>query len=134
EGLNVVGGTTLSQARLSGEPVDRGLVGRIPLGPRPRSSFVSLTYQPLSWGRFSVDTQVYVNSDKTVRSDNTFNSEGWVEANVGVRYNFTLWDAPASFRAQLSNIANNYAWNSNNSGAFFPRSPRRFLMNLTADF
>ncbi len=134
EGLNVVGGTTLIQARLSGEPVDRGLVGRIPLGPRPRSSFVSLTYQPLSWGRFSVDTQVYVNSDKTVRSDNTFNSEGWVEANVGVRYNFTLWDAPASFRAQLSNIANNYAWNSNNSGAFFPRSPRRFLMNLTADF
>ena len=134
ESLSVVGGTTLIQARLSGEPVNRGLVGRIPLGPRPRSSFVSLTYQPPSWGGFSIDTQINNNAAKTVRSDNTFNSEGWVEANVGLRYNFKFWHAPASFRAQIYNIANNYAWNSDSSGAFYPRSPRRFLMNFTADF
>ncbi len=134
EGLNVVAGTTLIQPRLSGEPVSRGIVGPIPPGPRPRSSFVNLTYQPQAWGGFSIDGQIYSNSEKTARSDNSFNSEGWVEANVGFRYRFTLWDAPAAVRAQLSNITNNYAWNSDSSGAFFPRSPRRFLVNLTADF
>jgi iron complex outermembrane receptor protein len=134
EGLNVVGGMTLIQPRLSGEPVQRGLVGRIPPGPRPRFALLSLTYQPPSWGGFSVDTQVYNNSEKTAHSDNLINSQGWTEVNMGMRYNFTLFSYPASFRAQVSNITNNYAWNADNSGAFFTRAPRRFQMNLTTDF
>ncbi|MHB1205636.1 MAG: TonB-dependent receptor [Rhodospirillaceae bacterium] len=134
EGVSVVGGMTLIQPRLSGDPVDRGVVGRIPPGPRPRFALMSVTYQPPSWGGFSVDAQVYNNSEKTAHSDNLLNSQGWTEFNLGARYNFSFFGAPASLRVQAFNLTNNYAWNADNSGAFFPRAPRRFIANFTADF
>lgn len=134
EGLRVVAGMTLIQARLSGEPVTRGIVGPIPPGPRPRFALASLTYQPPSWGGFSVDAQVFSNSGKVAHSDNLLNSEGWTEFNLGARYAFTFFGAPASLRVQAFNLGNTYAYNSNGSGAFFPRAPRRVLANFTADF
>ncbi len=58
DSISVVGGVIFIQPRLSGEPIDRGLVGRIPPGPRPRFGLLSVTYQPPSWGGFALDAQI----------------------------------------------------------------------------
>lgn len=134
DGLTIVAGTTLIQPRLSGEPVDRGVVGPIPVGPRPRYALMSVTYGPTAWKGVSVDAQLVGSSAKTAHSDNRLKAPGWTELNIGVRYSLNLFGAPATFRAQVLNLTNTYAWNVSSSGSFFPRPSRRLVTSLTADF
>ena len=134
EGLTVVGGAVLLQPRVSGDAVDRGLIGRVPLGPRERFALLTLQYQPLSWNGFGVDGQITNNSGQVARPDNAFRVGGLTQLNLGMRYNFKVGDVPASLRAQTQNVTNAFAWNVNTSGAFSPRSPRRFFVTLAADF
>ena len=134
EGLTVVGGAVLLQPRVSGDAVDRGIVGRIPLGPRERFALITLQYQPVSWGGLGIDGQVTNNSGQVARTDNRLRVGGITQLNLGARYNFKLADVPASLRAQMQNVTNAFAWNVSNSGSFSPRSPRRFYVTLAADF
>lgn len=134
DSVSVVGGLIFIQPRLSGEPVDRGVVGPKPPGPRPRFGLLSITYQPPSWGGFALDSQLNNASGKTAHSDNLISTHGWTEVSLGARYRFKLWDTSASLRAQVQNITNHFVWDVDSGGAFFPRSPRRFSANLAVDF
>ena len=134
EGLTVVGGAVLLQPRVSGDAVDRGIVGRIPLGPRERFALITLQYQPVSWGGLGIDGQVTNNGGQVARTDNRLRVGGITQLNLGARYNFKLADVPASLRAQMQNVTNAFTWNVSNSGSFSPRSPRRFYVTLAADF
>lgn len=134
DSISVVGGVIFIQPRLSGEPIDRGLVGPIPPGPRPRFGLLSITYQPPSWGGFALDTQIYNASGKTAHSDDLLYTRSWTEVNLGARYGFKIGDAPASLRAQVQNVTNHFGWNTDSGGAFFPRSPRRYSANIAVDF
>ena len=42
EGLNVVAGIMLLQARVRGDAVARGLIGKVPVGQFPRNSIIQL--------------------------------------------------------------------------------------------
>ncbi len=132
--LNVVGGMTMLQPRLAGEPVARGVVGRIPPGPRPLFSFVTLTYRPPSWDGLAFDTTFTHSSGKFARSDNQSRVSAWNEVNFGVRYMFALASAPASVRAQVTNLTNRYTLDADSGSAFFTRNPRRFSTSLAVDF
>jgi iron complex outermembrane receptor protein len=124
----------LLEPRISGEPVDRGIVRPEPPGVSPRYALLSVTYQPKAWDGLALDAQFYNGAGRPVHSTDAFTSPDWTEANLGVRYSFTLRGAPASFRAQVQNVTDNYGWNVNQSGSLSPRSPRRFLANFTVDF
>ena len=134
DGISVVGGLILIQPRLSGDPVDRGVVGAVPPGPRPRFGLLSITYQPPSWGDFAIDTQIYNASGKTAHNDDQIYTRGWTEVNLGARYGFKIWGAPASLRAVAQNLTNRFVWDVDNGGNFFPRSPRRYNLSLSVDF
>ena len=134
DSISVVGGVILIQPRLSGDPIDRGVVGAIPPGPRPRFGLLSITYQPPSWGDFALDTQIYNASGKTAHSDNLVSTRDWTEVNLGARYGFKIWGASASLRAQAQNITNRFVWDVDGGGNFFPRSPQRYMLSLAADF
>jgi hypothetical protein len=95
---------------------------------------LSVTYQPKAWDGLALDAQFYNGAGRPVHSTDAFTSPDWTEVNLGVRYSFTLRGAPASFRAQVQNVTDNYGWNVNQSGSLSPRSPRRFLANFTVDF
>lgn len=133
-GLTVVAGTTLIQPRLSGDPVARGLVGPVPVGPRPRYALMNVTYGPPRWNGFSVDAQLLSSSAKMAHSDNRLKAPGWTELNVGARYSLRVCGAPATLRVQAMNLTDTYAWNVSSSGSFFPRPSRRFVTSTTADF
>ncbi len=106
EGLNVVAGIMLLQARVRGDAVDRGLIGEIPVGQFPRNSFISVQYQPEAWNGFGIDASFYEGGGQRTVPDNSYKSDGYRQLNAGIRYYFKIGEAPASFRVNVYNITN----------------------------
>lgn len=134
EGLNVVAGVLLLQARVRGDAVDRGLLGEIPVGVFPRNSFISVQYQPAAWNGFGIDVSFYEGGGQRTTPDNSLKTDGYRHANAGIRYYFKIGAVPASFRMNVYNFTNAYDWNVGSGGGWFPRSGRRYTFNLAADF
>ncbi len=133
EGLTVVGGMILLQPRVSGDPVDRGVIGPIPVGPTPRNVLLNLQYQPEAWKGFGINAQFTNLSGQVTRTDNAYKTGSYNQLNLGARYNFTMFSMPMSWRGQVQNVTNAYGWNVGSSGSFNPKNPRRYQMTLTAD-
>ena len=133
-GLNVVAGMVLIQARVSGDEVDRGLIGKVPVGVWPRTSLLQLQYAPKEWNGFGIDTAFYDGGGQMTTPDNSFKSKGYKELMAGVRYAFKIGEAPASFRFQVHNLTNSYGWEIGNAGVWFPRANIRYTTNLFVDF
>ena len=133
-GLTVVAGAVLIDPRVSGDPVNRGLVGPIPVGPTPLTGLVTLQYQPKSWGGFSIDGDVIYGSAQVATIDNTLKAPAWTDLDLGARYTFKIKGVPASIRAQVGNVTNAYSWVVNSDGSFFARAPRNYRLTLAADF
>ena len=53
---------------------------------------------------------------------------------LGGRYRFELAKNPATFRLQVTNLLDDYAWNVTEFGAFRRTSPRRVQGTLSVDF
>jgi iron complex outermembrane receptor protein len=134
EGLNVVAGIMLLQARVRGDAVNRGLIGKVPVGVFPRNSFIQVQYQPAAWNGFGIDASFYEGGGQMTVPDNSFKSDGYRHVNAGIRYYFKIGTAPASLRMNVYNITNAYDWNVGTSGSWFPRNGRRYTFNLAADF
>jgi len=134
EGLNVVAGLVAIEPRVTGDAVDRGLIGEIPVGTWPRISLVSLQYQPAAWNGFGVEGTFMDGGGQRTTSDNTFKTDGYRQLDLGVRYSFKMGDVPASFRFQVQNVTHRHDWEVSQAGAWFPRAGRRFTVNLAADF
>ena len=132
--LTIVAGAVLIDPRVSGDPVARGLVGPIPVGPTPLTGLVSLQYQPASWGGFSVDGQVVYGSAQVATIDNDLKVPAWTQLSLGARYGFKLKGVPASIRAQMFNLTDAFSWGINSNGSFYTRAPRNFRLTLAADF
>jgi iron complex outermembrane recepter protein len=133
-GLTVVAGAVLIDPRVSGDPVERGLVGPIPVGPTPITGLLSLQYQPKSWGGFSIDGQFSYGSAQVASIDNVLKVLAWTEFNLGARYTFKIKGVPASIRAQMGNAGNAFIWGVNPDGSFYTQAPRNFRLTLAADF
>lgn len=68
------------------------------------------------------------------RPDNLLETPAFTQLNLGLRYVFTAKGVPSSLRAQVQNVTNAYGWQASSSGQFFPRTPRRVIVTLAADF
>ena len=134
EGLTVVAGTVLLQARVSGDPVDRGVIGHVPIGRFPRTTRLNIQYGPAAWSGFSVDGQLENLASRYANALNTVRAPGRTVANLGTRYRFKILDAPATLRFQAQNVGDVFAWNVNSTGSFDPIERRRFTLSLSADF
>jgi iron complex outermembrane receptor protein len=133
-GLTVVAGAVLIDPRVSGDPVDRGIVGPVPIGPSPLTGMVDLQYGPASWRGFSVDGQVFYGAAQVASVDNALKVPAWTQLSLGARYGFKIRGVPASLRAQVGNVTDAFSWSINPNGAFFPRAPRNYRLTLAADF
>ncbi len=135
EGLRIVAGSVFLRARVSGDLVDRGLVGAVPIGPIPRISNLDLEYGPPSWSGLSVDAQFENRSSRVASADNRATIPTRTLVNLGARYRFKILDASATLRAQARNIADTFGWDINAMQlAFAPEEKRRYSLNLAVDF
>ena len=89
-GLTVVAGAVLIDPRVSGDPVDRGIVGPVPIGPSPLIGMVDLQYGPASWHGFSVDGQLSYGSAQVASVDNALKVPAWTQLSLGARYSFKI--------------------------------------------
>ncbi|HWW55701.1 MAG TPA: TonB-dependent receptor [Sphingopyxis sp.] len=133
-GLTAIAGTALIDAKLSGDAVDSGLVGRKPLASFGRLSTAVLDYRPTFAPDFSVDLVVESTSDRVASTDGKLVIPARAIASIGGRYRFQIGKAPATVRVQLANIGNKFGWANGSSGVYLYNFPRRVTATLTADF
>jgi iron complex outermembrane receptor protein len=132
EGLTAVVGAVFMDARLSGDPVEQGLVGKRPVGSHVRYVNAALDYRiPFAEG-LSVDLAFESTSDRVGDRLNSFVIPARSIVSLGGRYRFEIDEAPATLRAQVANIANNYGWNNVGEG-FQYNVPRRYSVSLAVD-
>ncbi len=134
EGLTVVAGTVLLQARVSGDPVTRGIIGNVPIGRFPRTTRLNVQYGPKAWDGFSVDGQLENLASRYANALNTVLAPGRTLVNLGARYRFNILEAPSTLRFQVQNVGDVFAWNVGSTGSFDPIERRRFTLSLTTDF
>ena len=135
KGLTIVTGFVLLKARLSGELVDQGVIGKVPIGSIPMSGLLNAQYEPENWRGFSVDGRVVYDASYFADAENTFKGSAITTLDLGARYRFKISELAASLRLQLANVLNSYEWRvAGGSRQFTPTAPRKFTLQLTVDF
>ncbi|TAJ69530.1 MAG: TonB-dependent receptor [Phenylobacterium sp.] len=133
-GLTVVAGVVLMRPRVTGEEVDAGRIGKIPVAQVKRLAIVGLDYQ-LPWvERLSVSATVTSLSAREVSRDNQLQIPARTTLDLGARYRFKVGDAPATVRVSVANVFDKYGFRTNTSGVFTPLAQRRYSITLAADF
>jgi iron complex outermembrane receptor protein len=129
--LSIVLGAVFLRARVSGDAVDLGLIGRRPVGSIGRSINGALNWN-LPWIKgLSFDLAYQNTSDRATAEEGLFIPARYV-ASLGGRYRFDLFGKPATFRAQLASVNNVYGYGNIGEGYYY-NSPRSFQMSLTVD-
>ncbi len=135
EGLKVVVGTQLLQARVSGFTVDQGLIGPVPPGRTPVLVRLNGNYGPAGWRGFSLNGQVNFEDSQYANRINNFRIPSATVLDLGARYDFKAMSASASLRFDVRNVTNLYGWTVNGSaGNFMALPPRRYSVRMAADF
>lgn len=133
--VTIVAGAVLLQARVSGLPVDQGLIGPVPPGTPPGLYRLSVQYDIPSVQGLSVDTQLDSNSSHFANRLNTLRVSSAQTVAVGARYAFRVRGIGASLRVQAFNLTNAFNWSVDNaSGRLTATQQRRYLLRLSADF
>ena len=136
EGLSLVFGTVLIQAQVTVDPALQTALGlgRTRVGIIPRTTRLNLQYGPTAWQGFSVDGQVENRSSRVANRLNTLRIDGRTVVDLGARYHFKFWDAPATLRVQMQNVTNQFAWDVQAGNRWQMLEPRRISASVTADF
>jgi iron complex outermembrane receptor protein len=130
--LSIVLGAVFLEARVSGDAVDLGLIGRRPIGSVGRTLTSGLNWN-LPWLEgLSLDVAYEATSDRVANRANSLVIPARYTVALGGRYRFDLVNKPATFRAQMATVNNAYGFNNMGEG-FYYNLPRRFQMGLTVD-
>lgn len=132
--LSVVAGAVLMRPRVSGIAVDQGRVGRRPLGQAARIVRANADYRVPMLPGFSVDLAVSNYGKRPASRDNKVLLAPYTIVDIGARYRFRMAGAPSSFRLQMSNVGNVFAWNVVGSNSYAIMDKRRIIALLAADF
>jgi iron complex outermembrane receptor protein len=141
DGLSVVAGAVFLDADVSGEAVDLGIIGPRPVGTSGRIVRANFDYRLPFFEPLSLDLAV-THLGARVASAREYAELGGRQLttgpqttfDIGARYRFDASGAPATLRAQVTNVFNVYAWNVGANSSFRFSDTRRFMVTLAADF
>ncbi|WP_447755310.1 hypothetical protein [Sphingopyxis fribergensis] len=139
-GLSIIVGAVLLDADVSGEAVDFGIIGPKPVGTTARIVRANFDYRLPFFTPLSVDLGI-TSQTKKVASAFEFVELGGKQlmtgplttVDIGVRYRFETSFAPATLRAQVTNLFDAYGWNVSSNSSFKFNDTRRFLITLATD-
>jgi len=135
EGLKVIAGVVLLQARVSGTTVNLGLIGDVPPGKTPVLVRLNADYGPAAWRGFSVNAKVSFEDSYNANRLNTVRISSTTTVDLGARYNFKFYDTSASIRFDVKNVTDVFAWKvAGASGLYMPVSPRKYIARVAAEF
>ncbi|EIZ77939.1 TonB-dependent receptor [Novosphingobium sp. Rr 2-17] len=133
KGLNLVAGAVLMNPVVTGLLVDRGLIGRKPLGNIARLLSFSTNYTLPQRPHLTLGANI---SNHGSRSANTANLSQVPEntiVDLNVRYRIRIAGNPAIMQLQINNIINRSNWVVLGNNSFGFNTPRSFAIYLTAD-
>lgn len=133
-GLRVVAGSVYLDAEISGEEVERGLIGRRPVGGFRLHTIANANWE-LPWHKpLTLTARFERTSDRVANAANTlFIPARWV-GSLGARYRAKIGTVPVLARFNVDNILNTFGWATGSSGFFINNAARRFSFSLAADF
>ena len=127
-------------ADVSREAVDLGIIGPKPVGTTGRIIRANFDYrlpffEPLSvdLGINSLGGRVASALEYAELGGRQLTTEPLTTFDIGARYRFKAGAAPATLRAQVTNLFNVYGWNVSPNSAFRFSDTRRFLLILATD-
>lgn len=132
-GLSLVVGNVLLDAEVSGEEVERGTLGKKPVGTFVRNTNINLDYQVPGVKGLSLNAAFIGTSDRIANAANTLVVPARAIVNLGARYKFKIDKTPALVRFNVTNVTNTFGFNVTGSGGFIPNGSRRFALTLAAD-
>jgi iron complex outermembrane receptor protein len=124
----------LLHARVSGEEVDAGRLGKIPVGSTPRTTIIAADYRLPFFKAVSINGVLTSVGERMASSDNRLAIPARWVLDVGARYRFKVGGAPATLRVQVGNVFNKFGWRTNPSSVFVTNAQRRVSVSLAADF
>lgn len=133
-GLNLVAGAVLMKPRVSGAAVDLGLTGEKPVAQPETLVRANLDYRPPRFQALSVDLAVAYLGERAGSVDNQLVVPARTLVDLGGRYRLRISGFPATFRLQVTNLFDIFAWNVTGSGGFRRVPPRRAQASLAIDF
>ncbi len=134
ERLSLVAGAVLMRPRVTGAAVDDGRVGARPLNQPGRTLRGNAEYRPAFAPGFSVDLAVANIGRRYASRDNVVTVPSYTLVDIGARYRFRIGKAPATFRLQMQNVGDVFAWNIVGSNSYGLMDKRRVTAFLAADF
>lgn len=131
EGLSVVLGAVLLDPEVRGDEVERGLIGRRPVGQSRLQWQASVDYAPGIVDGLSVDMTVDHSAKTTARGDNLADAPAYTLVDAGLRQEFGLWGQEASLRAQVQNLFDAQGFFVEGDGEYEPMVGRAWRLSLT---
>jgi iron complex outermembrane receptor protein len=134
DNLSIVAGAVLMQPRVTGEAVELGRVGRKPLGQAATILRGNADYRVPFLPGLSVDLAVSWYGERAASRDNVVTVDPYALIDIGARYRFKLGRSPATFRVQMQNVTDTFAWSIVGSNSYGLMDKRRFTAFLAVDF
>lgn len=132
--LSIVAGAVLMKPRVTGEAVELGRVGRKPIGQSATILRSNADYRLPFLPGVSIDLAISWYGERTASRDNLVEVDPYALVDIGARYRFELGKSPATFRIQVQNMTNTFAWNIVGSNSYGLMDKRRFTAFLAVDF
>ncbi|WP_206185498.1 TonB-dependent siderophore receptor [Sphingosinicella sp. CPCC 101087] len=133
-GLTLVAGGVLLDARISGEEVSAGSIGRRPIGTPSRTLIANLDWRVPAHDALSFDLAVEHRGRVLADAANMLRVPARTIVDLGARYRFRLGDAPAVLRLQATNLFDAYGWEVEGNKAFSYVEGRQLTARVTVDF
>jgi iron complex outermembrane receptor protein len=134
EGVTLVAGGVLLDAKLAGEEVADGSIGRRPIGTPTQSLIANLDWRPPAFPAFSFDVAVEHSGHRYADAANHVRVPSRTIVDLGVRYRFRLGKVPAVLRIQATNLFNRYGWDVEGNNAFAYIPSRQITARIAMDF
>jgi iron complex outermembrane receptor protein len=134
QGLTVIAGAVLLDARVRGQAVGDGLVRSRPLGRPDVTATINLDYSPPRHRAWSVDLGISHTGRQAASMQTDIVLPARTIFDTGVRYRFDWSGRPVTARLQIRNLSNANGLNVTNGGGFSAIDSRRFIASLASDF
>jgi iron complex outermembrane receptor protein len=134
DSVSLIAGAVLMRPRVTGQGVELGRVGEIPLNQPARVLRANAEWRHDFLPGFSIDGAIANFGRRAASRDNLVFVPSYTLIDLGVRYRFKIGDAPATLRFQIANVTNTFAWNVVGSNSYGLTDKRRALLFLAADF